>query len=122
MLNTILVGLGGALGAIARYWTGDLLHRHVTASYPLGTLAVNVVGCFAIGVVLFASDDLGTIGPRWRAFLAVGILGGFTTFSAFGHETLALLRSGRPGMALVNVAANLLLGVAGVWLGRLVMK
>lgn len=122
MLPFLLVGAGGALGAVARYAVGDFLHKHVTASFPLGTLAVNVLGCFAIGAVLFAADDAGTLGHRWRLFLAVGVLGGFTTFSAFGHETLALIRSDRLGWALVNVATNVMLGFAAVWLGRWVMK
>ncbi len=122
MPAVLIVGLGGFLGASARYLAGVFLHRRLGDAFPYGTLAVNVIGCFAIGVVLHFSDDRATVGRDARLFLATGVLGGFTTFSAFGAETLSLLREGGFGPAALNIAANLLLGLAAVWLGRAIPR
>jgi CrcB protein len=110
-MKLLAIGLGGAFGALARYGLSGLLQRG--AAFPVGTLAVNVLGCFLIGV-LFER-----LGPGARQFVVVGVLGGFTTFSAFGYETLELLRGGEPRLALANVAANVVLGVGAVLVGRL---
>ena len=122
MKGLLLVGLGGFLGSIARYGLAGLVHRYAGASFPWGTLAVNVLGCFAIGAVLHLVLDRAALGPDARLFLAVGVLGGFTTFSAFGWETLELLRNGQLGPALLNVAGNVVLGLGAVWLGRETLK
>jgi CrcB protein len=110
-VKLLAIGLGGALGALARYGVSGLVQRGT--AFPVGTLAVNVLGCFLIGA-LFER-----LGPGARQLVVVGVLGGFTTFSAFGHETLELLRGGETRLALANVAANVVLGVGAVLLGRL---
>lgn len=122
MREILLVGAGGFLGSIARYGLAGLIHRYAGASFPWGTLAVNVLGCFVIGAVLHLVLDRSALGPDARLFVAVGILGGFTTFSAFGWETLELLRNGQLGAALLNVAGNVVLGLGAVWLGRETLK
>jgi CrcB protein len=116
---TILwVGLGGCLGSIARYLLSEYVQGKTGGSFPFGTLVVNVAGCFVIGglTALFEGTLLPT--PEARAFLIAGILGGFTTFSAFGNETLLLLREAGAGQAMANVVAQLVLGLGAAWLGR----
>jgi CrcB protein len=114
-----LVGLGGAAGSMLRYWLGGLAQARLgSAAFPAGTLAVNLAGCLAIGMLAYLADSRGAASPETRALLLVGLLGGFTTFSAFGNETLNLIRDGEGLLAGANVTANVVLGVAAVWLGR----
>ena len=110
----LLVGLGGALGAMTRYGIGLVLP---SGGFPYATLLVNVIGCFCVGLVMPTPTRAETLPPELRLLVVVGFLGGFTTFSAFGSETAALLRSGG-GPAMVNIAANVVLGLAAVMLGR----
>jgi CrcB protein len=86
--------------------------------FPYGTLTVNILGCFLIGVV-FGIADRGTISPEWRLFLATGVIGGFTTFSAFSYETITLLRSGHLGFALFYVTASVCVGLIATYTGLL---
>jgi CrcB protein len=113
------VALGGALGSVARYACSVGAARWLGAAFPWGTLFVNVAGSFAIGVLaaLVAADGRPLLGSDARAFLLVGVLGGFTTFSSFSLETLMLARSGGLGAAGANVALSLALCLTGVWLG-----
>lgn len=119
MINILLVGIGGALGSIFRYLLGTWTQ---TASrsidFPYGTLAVNLIGCFAIGFLSQLAEARGAFTSEARALVFVGILGGFTTFSSFGNDTVNLLRDGETFNALANVGANVILGLMLVWLGR----
>jgi CrcB protein len=118
MLRILLVGLGGFAGAIARYGLGGWVHRSTgSVAFPYGTLVVNVLGCLCIGAISGIAESRGVFGPETRVFLLIGLLGGFTTFSSFGYETLQLLRDGQSVYGLVNVLANVLLGLAAVWFG-----
>ena len=111
------IGCGGFLGSVLRYVAGVGLMRWLAPStYPWGTFAVNIVGCFLIGIMAALSDLNRLQDERLRLFFMVGLLGGFTTFSAFGLETFRLLRDGHNLLALWNVAAQIGLGLAGVWL------
>ena len=113
------VAIGGALGSVARYGVGQLLQARGPATrFPLGTLAVNLSGCFVIGLLagLLASDRLSLRVPG-REFVFVGLLGGFTTFSSFGLETLFLARGGSVGTAALNVAVQVGGGLVATWLG-----
>ena len=122
MVKWLLVGAGSFLGGIARFGLSGLVQRWAGASFPWGTLAVNVAGCFAIGGVLHLVEDRSLLGPDARLFVVVGLLGGFTTFSAFGWETFELLRGGQAGLALLNATGNVAAGVAAVWLGRAALR
>jgi CrcB protein len=122
MKELLLVGIGGGLGAMARYGLSGFAHRVLGASFPYGTLAVNVLGCLVIGAVLYLVEGRAVLSLQARLFLATGILGGLTTFSSFGYETLELLRSQQLRLALLNVAANVVLGLGSVWLGWTGMK
>jgi CrcB protein len=113
------VAAGGALGALARHGLNHLVHtRWPLLRFPAATLAVNVIGCFAIGYVagLLAAHRV-EIRFAWREFIVVGLLGGFTTFSSFGLDTLTLARGGAPGAAVLNVALHVCLGLAAAYGG-----
>ena len=121
MITVLLVGAGGFAGSILRY----LLNREVqqlfatSGVFPYGILVVNVAGCFIIGLLGGLASAHGVLGPTSgaRAFLFVGFLGGFTTFSAFGFDTLSMIREGAFLLALANVASQIVLGLGAVWLG-----
>lgn len=118
MIKLLLIGAGGFIGSVLRYLVSGLAQTlSQSMAFPSGTLAVNVLGCFCIGFLshLFAARSF--ISADLQAFLVVGILGGFTTFSAFGNETMNLFREGEATLALMNVGAQLLLGLGSVWLG-----
>ena len=118
MTKILLIGLGGGVGAIARYFLSAYVQQATPASFPLGTLVVNVLGCFSIGLLSYLADARGLFTPELRVLTFTGFLGGFTTFSTFGNETLALVRDGERNDAFVNVGLHILLGLGAVWAGR----
>jgi CrcB protein len=116
-----LAGLGGFLGSVVRYSVGVLTYDiSRRTDFPCGTLIVNFAGCFAIGLLSQLADTRGGFSAETRTLVFVGILGGFTTFSAFGNETLNLWRDGHGVLAAANVAAHVVLCLGAVWLGRIV--
>jgi|SRR5882672_230397 len=117
MHRLLLVALGGALGSLARYGMSSFVQRASASTLPLGTLAVNALGCLIAGAAIAWLEGRATDANDMRLFAMVGVLGGFTTFSAFGVETLSLLRDGRAGAALFNIAANVALGIGAAALG-----
>lgn len=113
---TALVGLGGALGAISRAWAHQLCKTYLPWDCsPWDFLAINVLGSFAIGVVLGWQSD--HFSPEARLFFGTGFCGAFTTFSTFSHQTLELFAKGKTSVALANIAASILLCLAGTWAG-----
>jgi CrcB protein len=128
MAYLLAVGLGGFVGAILRYIITGWMQKAFPQFLPAGTLVVNVSGCLAIGflmAIVAAQSDTGQ--PAWmshslRLFLITGILGGLTTFSAFGYETVEFLREDQFRLAVFNVSANMGLGFPAVWLGGLLAK
>lgn len=123
MQAVVLVAVGGAIGSVMRYGLSGLVQvRSGVLAFPIGTLAVNVLGCFAIGVAAELFETRGAMTPATRAFLLVGVLGGFTTFSAFGHETFNLMRDGEFVLAGTNAAASVFLCLAAVWAGRVAVE
>ena len=115
--RTLIVGTGGFLGSAARYLVQGLAYRFLPADFPYATFFVNVSGCYAIGFLGVLAQEMFLIGPTLRLFLMVGVLGGYTTFSTFGYETLELLREGSGLRAAVNVGGQVLFGLAAVWGG-----
>jgi CrcB protein len=102
-----------------RYWLSGLTQQALpSATLPIGTMTVNVIGCFAIGLLLELAERRALLTPDTHALLIVGVLGGFTTFSTFANDTFVAYRAGASTMAVVNVAASVSLGLAAVWLGR----
>ena len=110
------------IGAIIRYGAGGLVHRLYARRFPLGTLLINTAGCLAIGFLFTMAEDRGVMSAYARLFVFVGVLGGFTTFSSFGYETFTLWRDGLAARALLNVAANMILGLAAVWVGHVLAR
>ncbi len=121
MTNILLVGIGGFIGSVLRYLASGYVQQATkSVGFPYGTLAVNVVGCFVIGFLAQLAEGRGVFTSEARAFVFIGILGGFTTFSSFGNETLNLARDSQMMSALANVGANVVIGLFAVWLGRTV--
>lgn len=111
------IALGGAMGAVGRYGLQGLVYRFAGAAFPYGTLVVNVTGCFLIGWIMAVAEGRFVLSPTVRVFLTIGILGGFTTFSSFAYETLALMRDGEWVWALANAAGSVVLGLVAAFLG-----
>ena len=121
MTKLLLVGLGGFIGSIARYVLSGAMQQWLqNSSFPYGTMAVNIIGCFAIGCLNGLAESRQIISPEIRVFLVVGLLGGFTTFSTFGYETFMMISEGDYLKAIVNVMAHIVFGVALVWGGYFV--
>jgi CrcB protein len=117
MLQLVMIGIGGFIGAVLRYLTSDLVQRLSGSGFPYGTLAVNVLGCLVIGFLAVLAEERGIFTPEARALVFVGVLGAFTTFSNFSYETSSLLRSGQSFPALLNIGVQIGLGLVGVWSG-----
>ena len=117
-MTVMLVGAGGFIGSVLRYLVGIWIHSMVGNSWiPYGTLTVNVVGCFLIGLIAGLAETRQFLGEGTRALLVVGLLGGFTTFSAFGYETIVMVREGHIVAAAANVGLQITLGLTAVWIG-----
>jgi CrcB protein len=115
----LLVGMGGFIGSVLRYLVSGYVQQLAqSVEFPYGTLVVNLTGCFIIGLLSQLADARGVFTAETRVFVFIGLLGGFTTFSTFGNETMNLLRDGENGFALVNISTHLALGLGAVWLGR----
>lgn len=114
----LLAGLGGMLGAMLRFQTGLWMARHAAHwKFPAATFWVNASGCLLMGVLAGLAERRSWFSPETRVFLMTGILGGYTTFSAFGLETVNLLRRGEAATAFGYVAGSVVCGLAAVWLG-----
>jgi len=118
MTKLLLVGAGGFLGSIARALLSNFVQQASGSSFPFGTLAVNVIGCFVIGALSQLGETHDIFSAETRAFIFVGILGGFTTYSSFGNETINLWRGGTGWLAFVNIALQLVLCLVAVMAGR----
>lgn len=117
-MNYLLVAVGGAVGSLARYKVGSLvLHSFPNAKFPLGTFLINLLGCFVIGSVITLIEKVSYYNAEIRLLVITGFLGGFTTFSAFGAETLSLLREGEIFIAFLYASLSVILGIAVALLG-----
>jgi len=122
MLKTLfIIGSGSFIGGIARYVFGKLAQEQAGLSFPLGTLLVNITGCFLIGIV-YGFSDKEFINQEWRFFLATGLCGGYTTFSSFSYESLALLREGETTSFFLYIIASIVIGLLATWLGIVTTK
>ena len=119
LTNILLVGFGGFIGSVLRYLVSGAVQQSMKRlDFPYGTLAVNLIGCFIIGALAQYGEARGAFSNESRAFIFFGLLGGFTTFSSFGNDTVNLVRESFVMNALANVGANVALGLLAVWLGR----
>jgi CrcB protein len=112
----LLVGGGGFLGANARYWLGGWVQERLGATFPWQTMLINISGSLLIGLFMGLSGGL-IWNPNWRLFVALGILGGYTTFSTFGYEAVVMLQQKEYSRALFYIEGSALLSVLGAWLG-----
>lgn len=118
LLNAAMVGAGGFIGAVCRYAMSSCVQRSIpTAVFPFGTLIVNMLGCLLIGLAIGYAESRQIFGEDFRRFVLIGILGGFTTYSTFSYETLALVHNAEILRAVANVGVHIVLGLALVWLG-----
>lgn len=117
VLPLLWVGLGGMVGSAARYLLSGWVHGALGLAFPYGTLAVNVIGSFLLGALMWIGLHTALLGPNARLALTTGVMGGFTTYSAFNFETFRFLEERAWGLAALNVAATLFGCLAAGWLG-----
>jgi CrcB protein len=117
MLRVLLIGGFGFLGTVARYATQGAVQRLMGGTFPYGTLAVNVIGSFLVGLIATLTLERAAVNPLVRSAVLIGFCGGFTTFSAYAYETFELIRTGDPLRGFANLAAQLALGLVAVWIG-----
>lgn len=118
----LLVGAGGFVGSIARFLSGQLFIRYYPSSFPWGTLVVNVIGCFLIGLIYAFSEKGNLLSPEMRLLLATGFCGGFTTFSSFSYESIALMKDGELFYTFLYVAASIIIGFLAAYIGVFIVK
>jgi CrcB protein len=122
MKHILFIALGGAGGALARYWLAAWVHNSAQSHFPWGTLLVNALGSFAIGFAYILIVERGAIHPDWRSVFMVGFLGAFTTFSTFSLETLALFENGQGGLAVLYVTMSVLACLLSAWGGATITR
>ena len=122
MQNFFIVGIGGFLGAIARYVVALWIGQNWGRSIPLGTFIINISGSFLIGLVMPLFTERFMVNPQWRLFFAVGFLGAYTTFSTFEFETGGLIRDGEWILAILNVVLSVVVGFMALKLGEIIAK
>jgi len=121
-MNLVIIGIGGFIGAIARYVIASWIGQKWGRSFPLGTFVINVSGSFFIGLTMTLLTEKFMVNPQWRLLLVVGFLGAYTTFSTFEYESGNLLKDGEWMLASVNVALSVFLGFAALKLGEVIAK
>jgi fluoride exporter len=123
MLQTILlVGTGGFIGSVMRYLVQYYMEKSLTSTFPWGTLIANIAGSFIIGMIFSLAEKGNLMSAEWRIFLAVGICGGFTTFSSFAYNNLTMLNERAWGSLFLNIGGNLFLGILAVYLGIILVR
>ncbi|MES3016700.1 MAG: fluoride efflux transporter CrcB [Bacteroidota bacterium] len=121
MRVALFIGMGSLIGGILRYMLSQLIQNRALSTFPYGTLTVNILGCLLIGIVFGLAERVG-MAQEWKLFIVTGVLGGFTTFSAFSYESISLMRDGQAGTALIYVAASVVLGLLATYIGVLAMS
>lgn len=120
MQQLLAIAGGGALGAVLRFGMSSNIHRFFGRDFPYGTLAVNVLGSFLMGLCFILMVERNVLSMEWRSIIIIGFLGAFTTFSTFSMETLALLESGELSRALLNILLSVTLCLAATWIGLII--
>ena len=118
----LLIALGGGIGSILRYLTAIVINKYYTTIFPLATLVVNILGCLLIGIIMGLLEKNQVTDSAMKWLFVTGFCGGFTTFSTFGYENIALLQNQQSGLAFLYIAASIIIGLFAVWLGLLIVK
>jgi fluoride exporter len=118
----LIIGTGSFMGGIARFLTSRYIQNTIISAFPFGTFIVNILGCFLIGLFYGLSERGNFINPEWRMFLTVGFCGGFTTFSTFANENIALLRDGNIFYFALYASLSVFFGIMATYLGSLITK
>lgn len=121
MKMILAIGIGSFIGGVFRYLLSQFIHAKYVHAIPFGTLSVNIIGSFLIGIV-FGLAEKGNFSNEWRLFLATGVIGGFTTFSSFSYETVALMRDDNFGYSFIYISASILLSLFATFVGILLTK
>lgn len=119
MLNLVAIAGGGAVGALMRFWISNSVYAILGRDFPYGTLAVNVLGSFLMGLLFILLTERFSFDPAWRAAVLIGLLGAFTTFSTFSIETLNLFIAGEAVRAVINILLSVVVCILATWLGIL---
>ncbi len=117
MEKYIVIGIGGFFGSIGRFWIASIMQNRTESLFPYGTMAVNIAGCFLIGLLMTLFQERIAVGQNLKLFLIVGILGGFTTFSSFSYDTFAMVKSGNLLGAGLNAGLSMFGCLAATWAG-----
>lgn len=117
MLKYVMVGIGGCLGSILRFWVGSYVGGRIGTRFPYGTMIINITGSFLIGFVLALLTARTHWSPNWRYLIPIGFIGAYTTFSTFEYETFRVIQDGELFIAFLNVALSVVVGFVAVWLG-----
>lgn len=121
MVKLLIIGFGGFIGSVLRYLAGGYVQQASrSVQFPYGTLAVNIIGCLIFGFLTQLAESRGLFASETRAFIFIGILGGFTTFSTFSNESVNLIKAGENMVATLNLAAHIVFGLGAIWVGRIV--
>lgn len=119
MLKYLMVGVGGCLGSILRFWLGSYICNKMGSRFPYGTFVINITGSFLVGLVFALLTVKTEWSPNWRYLIPIGFIGGYTTFSSFEYETLRTMQDGQIGLGLLYVAASVVVGFVAVWGGMI---
>jgi CrcB protein len=122
LLKYLMVGIGGCLGSILRFWLGNYIGGKMGTRFPYGTFVINITGSFLIGLVFAFLTARTQWSPNWRYLIPIGFIGGYTTFSSFEFETLRTIQDGQIGLGLLYVAASVIVGFVAVWGGMIAGK
>jgi CrcB protein len=119
LIKYLMVGVGGFLGSVLRFWLGSYIGGRLGARFPYGTFVINATGSFLLGMIVTVLAAKAHWSPNWRYLIPIGFIGGYTTFSTFEFETLRLAQDGQMLMAILNVTLSVVVGFVGVWAGAI---